>query len=347
MMLALATGGQAQGPSVVQLVPTSGWQLVRTGQLDVNAIARFGGDPAVEREYGVQKLELRYYQRGSLRADVLAEETADPVSAYGLLTFYRTEAWSPAKGLDMAFLGPSEAFLARGRTFFRIRATEGSELPREEILSLMTTIGGARLSRDETAAFPAPLPQAGLIPHSEKYVLGLEVAKRVLPDFRMDLIGFTQGAEVRVGTYATPSKTSTVLAVNYPTPQIARVRFGALESLLGINQERDSGAIYGKRSGSFVFLVLNVRGSEAAVLLDQFKVTSEVSWNEAAPEPQRFALELVRMILSVLLLVLVIVTAAVIGGVLVVLSRRVARRFFPDSGWANPEREKVIRLNLQ
>ena len=346
LVLASVPDGRAQDRVVVPLISTSDWRLVRTEAPDPSALARFTPDPAVDREYGVQKLELRHYQLGARMAEALLKEAPDPTAAYGLLTYYRTEDVTPEKGLDWVFIGPSSALMERGRVCIHVRAAEGSELTRAELRSLLIAIGGARLSREEADSFPAPLPAPGLIPHTEKYLLGLETARRVLPSFRTDLIGFTQGAEARVGTYSTAAGNSTVLAVNYPTPQVARIRFGAMESLLRINMENAPGAIYGKRGGSFVFLVLNSTSGEAEKLLKQFQVQSDVSWNERPPEPERFAMDLAKLILSIIILVIVIVTISVVTGVLMVLSRRVARRFFPDSEWANPERDRVIRLNL-
>ena len=80
------------------------------------------------------------------------------------------------------------------------------------------------------------MPQKGLVSGSEKYLMGLEAAKRVLPSFRTDLIGFEQGAEVQLGQYETGKSTSTLVSISYPTPQIARIRFGALSNFLGLNQ---------------------------------------------------------------------------------------------------------------
>ena len=346
LLFVLSPAGKAQKPSVVQLVPPPTWRLVTSGPLSVATVARFGGDPAVEREYGVKKLELRHYQQGARHAEVLIEEASDPTSAYGLLTFYRTKDSIALKGLDMAFVGPSNAIMARGQTFIRVYPSEGSKLSQEDFRSILVVLGGARLSRDEAEAYPAPLPSAGLVPGTEKYLLGMEAARRILPNFRTDLLGFSQGAEVRVGVYNVQSNDSTVLIVSYPTPQMARVRFGAMSDLLEINQDKAPGGVFGKRSGSFVFLVLSHNSGVAEELLKRFRTSSSVSWNEPAPQPERFALDLARLILSIVVLVLGIAAAAVIGGVLVALSRRVARRFFPNSGWANPDREKVIRLHL-
>lgn len=298
--------GRAQDKVVIPLIPTTDWRLVRTESPDIAALTAFNTDQAVDREYGVQKLELRHYQLGTRRAEALLEEASDPTAAYGLLTYYRTEDLTPEKGLDWAFIGASSALLARGRVCIRARSAEGSDLTRNELRALLIAIGGARLSREEAGYFPAPLPAAGLIPHTEKHLLGLEAARRVLPNFRTGLIGFTQGAEARVATYSTGAGSSTVLAVNYPTPQIARIRYGAMESLLRINLGTEPGAIYGKRGGSFVFLVLNSSSSEAEELLKRFQVTSDVSWNERTPEAERFAADLARLILSIIVLAFVI-----------------------------------------
>lgn len=340
-------GGFAQERISIPLVPAADWRLVRSESLGVDAVDRFGGDPALDREYGVGSLELRQYQLGTHRAEALMEQASDPTAAYGLLTFYRIEEQLPDKGIEMVFLGPRDAAMARGRVYIRVRAAQGSEVSRHELRALLIAIGGTRLSRNEANELPAPLPSEGLIPHTEKYLLGLEAARRVLPNFRADLIGFAQGAEARVGTYSTAVGQARVLAINYPTPQIARVRFGAMESLLGVNQDKGPGSIYGRRTGSVVVLALESGSRSAAEkLIAQFQVTSSVSWNEPAPERERFFVDLARMILAILMLVFAIALFALLTGVLVVLSRRVAKRFFPDSGWANPEREKLIRLNL-
>ena len=346
--LALGCWCRAQEQVVIPLVPAANWRLASSENVSVSAVVGFGGDPVIEREYGVKSLELRQYQLETRRSEVLVEKTADATSAFGLLTYYRTEEHQPEKDLDLVLFGPSDAIMARGAAFIRVRAGAGASVSKDELRVLLIMIGGTRLSRDEASELPAPLPSTRLIPHTEKYMLGLEAARRVLPNFRTDLIGFTQGAEAQVGKYSTEMGQATVLVVSYPTPQIARVRFGAMESLLGINLAKDSGAIYGQRTGSVVILVLdNSHRAAAEKLMAQFQVTSNLSWNEPAPEAERFALDLVRMILTILFLVFAIAAFAVIGGVLVVLSRRVAKRYFPKSEWANPEGERLIRLNLR
>ena len=67
------------------------------------------------------------------------------------------------------------------------------------------------------AGLPRPMPPKGLVPGSEKYLLGLEAAKRVLPSFRTDLIGFEQSAEVQLGQYQIGKGTSTLMSIAIPS----------------------------------------------------------------------------------------------------------------------------------
>ena len=110
-------------------------------------------------------------------------------------------------------------------------------LSESDYQALLIFVGGSKPSASAIRSLPSPMPPKGLVPGSEKYLLGLEAAKRVLPSFRTDLIGFDQGAEVQLGQYQTGKGTSTLMSISYPTPQIARVRFGALTNFLGLNQD--------------------------------------------------------------------------------------------------------------
>jgi hypothetical protein len=346
LVLGYALSASAQERVVIPLIPAASWHLVSSEPMGVDAVHQFGGDPAIEREYGVNTIVVRKYHLGAKQAEVCFEEASDPSAAYGLLTFYRSEAMEPARGIGVAFTGPSGAAMARGRFYIRARPAPDSQITENDLRALLIYIGGTR--HHDTASLPVPLPSSGLIPHSEKYLLGLEAARRLLPNFRTDLIGFSQGAEAQVGTYSVGRTRATVLALNYPTPQIARARFGAMESMLGINQNKGRDSIYGRRTGSVLILVLDASDSFAArKLMDQFQVSSEISWNEAAPQREKFIVDVVRMVLAILLLAFFISGLAVAGGVLIYLSRRVARKYFPESAWGDPEHDRLITLDLR
>lgn len=256
--------------------------------------------------------------------------------------------------MPLAECGDKGGLAARGRTFLRFIKPEGARLAADDFRALIIMVAGMRPA-EVAASLPAPLlPPEGLVPGSERYVLGPEVARRVLPGVPADLIGFAQGAEAQVGAYASdpgakgPSKPrSTVVAVSYPNFQIARQRFDRMERALGLNQQGEGGAISGRRQGSFVFLVLNAESKAAATrLLDLFKVESQVSWDQRYQGDKSVVLQMFEIIVSNLLLVCILVGLALTGGLLIALSRRVARAWFPKSEWGSPEGERLITLNL-
>jgi hypothetical protein len=330
------------------LMPAANWRLVESGPLPLSAVSNYGGDPAIEQEYGVKALELRTYQLGKTRAQVVVEPAPDATSAYGLLTFYATPAMLPKKGIDLAYGDVNSVLMARGRSFLRFLRGKDEALTEDDYLALLVFVGGTKPAADPLTTLPLLLPAKDLTPGSEKYLLGLEAAKRALPAFRTDLIGFEQGAEVQLGQYQTAKGLSTLMAISYPTPEIARVRFGALTNLLALNQERGADTLYGRRRRSFVFLVLHAGNPEtASLLMDQFRVSLGVSWDERYVTERSFTLQLIQMILAILILTVFLIAGGVVAGILFFLSRRIAAKFFPDLQWGHPDDDQLIRLNLR
>ena len=335
-------------PFVMPLVPAADWHQLDSQPLPLSAISKYGGDPAVEQEYGVKSLELRTYQLGKTQMQVVVEPAADAPSAYGLLTFYQTPAMTPEKGIELAVRDANQTLMARGKNFIRFLHGKDSPPSEADYQALLIFVGGSKPSASAMGTLPTPMPSKGLVPGSEKYLLGLEAAKRVLPSFRTDLIGFEYGAEVQLGQYKTDKGTSTLVSISYPTPQIARVRFGALKNFLGLNQDHGETSVYGTRRGSYVFLVLHA-GSEgtATALMNQFQVTEGVTWDQRYITEASFTRQLVHMILAIFLLTTFLIGACIVAGVLFFLSRRIAAKFFPESSWGHTDEDQLIRLNLK
>jgi hypothetical protein len=244
--------------------------------------------------------------------------------------------------------GPQVSLMARGRSFIRFLRPKDSHLSENEFRALLVFVGGTRPTSDSLSNLPPPLPSSGLIPGSGKYIIGPEVARRLLPNFHTDLVGFDQGAEVQVGEYFVGNSRCTLMEVSYPTPQIARIRFGAMSDSLGLNQDRGANTLYARREGSFVFLALKASNKAAATkLLDQFNVAQQLSWDERYPGDKTIGRQLFELIMGNVVLTVLLAGAGIAGGVLIVLSRRVTARFFPDWQWGHPEADRLIRLNLQ
>lgn len=348
-LIILAPLAMAQKPSAISLIPTAGWSVVGSRKADLDAVREFGGDPSVEREYGVSSLEIRTCRLGDKTLGVIVEPSTDASAAYGLLTFYQTNAMTPVAGLPLAWVGSDGALMARGRYFFRVprRATPASDLSDNDVRSLLFILANSHPPGQANASLPDSLPQRGLVPGSEKYLLGEEAARRALPSFRTDLIGFSTGAEVQMGDYSTGGNRATVLTIAYPTPQIARAKFGEMGNLLGFNQDRGPNSIFGKRLGSYLILVLHINSSAAAKpLLDMFSESGHIIQNERNPGDKPVVVQMGELILANMLFVLILSCIAIGGGVLFYLSREFAKRWLPQTQWGAQDSATIITLKL-
>jgi hypothetical protein len=338
-------------PSAIPVVPAANWRQVDSQKLPLAMAGKFDGETAVEKEYGVKSLELRTYQIGQnakSQTQVVVEAAPDPSSAYGLFTFYQTPEMTPEKDLDFTRGDANETLMARGSNFIRFLHGKDSPATPSDFHALLLFVGGSKPSANAIASLPRSMPSKGLVPGTEKYLVGLEGAKRALPSFRTDLLGFEQSAEVQLGQYQVGAGKSTLVSIGYPTPQISRIRFGAMSNLLGLNQDHGEASIYGRRSGSYVFLALNTQDPAAAkLLIDQFQVTEGVSWDQKYQTQRSFTLQVVHMILAILLLTAYLIGACVIFGLAFFISKRLAAKYFPDSNWGHTDEEQLIRLNLK
>jgi len=349
-LLWLAPAAWGQRGSAVPLIPAADWQLIGSRTAEASAVAEFGGDPAIEREYSVEAVEIRQYKLENTAATVVAETNSDASTAYGLLTFYWNEHTLPVPGISLAGISPQGAVMARGRLFFRIPRSIKAQpaLSNDNLRTLLSLLAGSQPA-SRGANLPESLPGNGLVPGSEKYLLGSVAAQRVLPSFRTDLIGFSQGAEVLMGAYSqSGSSPATVLAITYPTPQIARARYGEMESILGTNQTGEAQPFYGKRLGSFVVVVLNANSHAMATkLVDAFALSGGVVPNERYPGDKPIAVQMMELIVNNILFVFILSGVAIGGGFLVFISKRFARKWFPDSDWVEPEEGALTVLRLR
>ncbi|HEV2349635.1 MAG TPA: DUF6599 family protein [Terriglobia bacterium] len=348
-LISLAPLAKAQKPAAIPLIPAADWSVVSTSNHDLDSIGQYGGDPAVEREYGVTSIEIRHCRLDGKNVRVAVEASPDPSTAYGLLTFYRTETMTPVAGLPLAFIGTDGALLAHGRYFFRVPQPQaaGAGISDNDLSALLFMLGHSRRGKEKPLILPASLPQKGLVPGSEKYLLGEEAARRALPGFRTDLLGFSTGAEVQLGDYLTGKGRATVLTIDYPTPQIARAKFGEMAKLLALNQDRGPVSTYGRRLGSFVIMVLNADSpSTAKNLEDMFTISGQITENERYPGDKPVVLQMAELILANMIFVLILAGIAIGGGVVFYLSRAFAKRWLPKSQWGAPDEATIITLKL-
>lgn len=332
---------------VIPLLPVSSWKLGSVAKLSVEDFTQFGDQTGVDKELGVTSGSERTYSKGSLQATAIFEEAADPSSAYALYTLYQTGNPKPVRGIDLAAANSKGALMARGRYFIRVLRPPDSELTDQDFRLLLIAIGGARISAQNLQSLPRPLPRRGLEPGSEKYLLGPASSKLALPSFPANLIGFEDGVEAKAGTYTSDGSRMVLLEIDYPTPQIADLRFQQMSKALRINQGLGSAPIYGRREGPYCLLALNSKSEAAANhLLGRFKVNQVVSEIPEYPRKANMAVQVVDLILANGVLVIIISLLAIFGGIAIYLTKRLIMKLFPNSNLIRADDDILIRLKI-
>ena len=335
-------------PTIVTLVPTPQWQVTSSRPADDKALAQWGADPAIEKEYGVRALVARTYRFENHTADVLVEQALDPSAAYGLWTFYRGEGMTPVAGMPLTLASPRKALLVRGQALIRVSRSETSALTEAEYRALLKLVAGSMPGSRFLEQLPSALPARGLVPGSGKYLLGPLAAARVLPSFPANLYGFDQGAEVQTAQYSLGSSGKlTLAAINYPTPQIARAALDSISKAL--DRRSDFSAFDYRRQDNYVLVVINA-GSRAAAdqFLDQFKVSKLISQDQdPGPSERTQVVQLVQLLLANGILIMGLLVFSLVGGILVFAAKRLARKWFSDSLWVEGSQGGLIMLKLR
>lgn len=300
--LALMLGSFGSLPSAAQgLLPSSLGSWASSGapaQVSAQQIEQLANDRAnTLREYGITSGERRQYANGNDKATVTLYRMIDPSAAFGAFTFLRHP--------DMALPGPvtaaSYAAGKRGHALLVVGnlvldVDSGNHPIASADLNSLAQSVAAQADRRPYPPIASFLPKAGLIPGSERYVLGPLALAQAFPagaTNRADWAGFASSAEAIVGRYRFSNRLSgkgrpaegLLLLILYPTQQLAADRYDALSKSFALNAEPGQAggrpAVFGTRSSALIALLAGVESREtAANLLDQIHYASDVTWNE-------------------------------------------------------------------
>lgn len=299
---ALALGGLLAAPLVAQtFLPASLGAWTSSGapvQALAQQIEQLANDRAsVMREYGVSSGERREYANANDKASVTLYRMVDPSAAFGAFTFLRDPDMAlpaPVTAASYAAGKRGHALLVVGNLVIDV-ASAKREMATPDLNALAQSVA-AQADRRPYPPIATFLPREGLVPGSERYVLGpLALAQAFPPGARngTDWAGFASSAEAIVGRYRLSDKPSgkgrpaeaLLLLILYPTQQLAADRYNALSKSFALNpdpgQESDKPVVFGTRSSALIALLAGVESREtAAGLLNQVHYASDVTWNE-------------------------------------------------------------------
>jgi hypothetical protein len=194
----------------------------------------------------------------------------DPTGALALFESRRPPNATPSKLTRLAAVTPDGTLFVYGNYLLQINGT----VPSQDVLeSLYAQL--PQLDQSPLPALMASLPQSGLVPNSERYVLGPVSLERLEPRISPSLVALHLGVEAQSGRYGTPKGELTLIVFNYPTPSLAREQEGAFSKVPGV---------IAKRAGPLLAVIVQPADVDAAErVLSQVHYEANLTWNEKVP----------------------------------------------------------------
>jgi hypothetical protein len=260
-------------------------------------------DKPIWDECGLKDSETAVYQSGKDRFTLTAWQLQDTTGSLSAFDWQRPPAATPSTAAQLAVETPDSLLLVHGNYLL---AFAGYKPPKEELDALT----GSLRNLDVTVLpiLPGYLPSGGLVPNSERYILGPAGLQRFAPGIPPSVAAFHLGAEAQSGVFHSPKGDAPMVIFNYPTPQIAMQRTPDFEKIPGV---------VAKRSGPLVAVVLAPPDPDyAEKLLSQIRYQAEVTRDEYVPSRRDNIGDLVinAFILIGILLAFSVVSGFALGG---------------------------------
>jgi hypothetical protein len=273
--------------------------------------------PAVDapllQEYGFEEAEQASYSGAKGNFQAAAWRFKDSTGALAFLEFHKATASSSYQ---------------QGNYILQITGTPPDRRDLEAFY--------LDLPRYENSPLPVlkdDLPRDGLVPNSERYVLGPVSLEHFQPQISPSVAAFHLGTEAQLGTYNTPKGPMTLAIYNFPTPAFAMERYNEFQKV--------PGAI-AKRAGPLLAVIVQPPDPDAAErLLAQVAYNVNLMLDEQPGGPT--LKDSAKMILTIMLLAGIVVAICLIAGIGFGAFRVVLRRM----GWRGPESDGMITLKLE
>ena len=215
---------------------------------------------------------------------------------------YLSPADAKKSDLDkMAVAGPEGSTLVHGNYVLQF----AGRAPKQEELNLFL-LRAPRYQESPLPTLSGFLPDDGMIPNSERYVLGPVSLDRFAKSIPPSVAGFHLSAEGEYARYRGKNGDLGLLVLSYPVPNLARERAEELRKI--------SGAIV-KRTGPLVAVVPGgANADDAERLLAKVNYDATITVNEIPTHNQ--AVGLARMILNIFVLAGIILCFCLVSGLL-------------------------------
>jgi hypothetical protein len=333
----------------------------------VKGAVEHSGDPAVAdavnvpvlKEYGFVRLERAAYTRDDGRnLTIRAMVFEDTSGAYGAFTYY------DSPDMEEETIGERGAFQNNRVLFYQGNVLVDAVFDRTSVMSasqlrqLAGLLPQPESGKRNAPSLPEYLPKRisdsspALERSTTKYVLGPVTLDRVGSPLAAGVVDFTSGAEVVMAKYAANAGDSTLMLVEYPTPQIAAERLRQIDAAHKITQQQpgvapivDVGPFFDARTGPIIVVAAGpLSQSEARSLMAAISYEADVTWNENTYVSKKD--NLANFLFNAIILCGIVVGLALVAGVAFGGLRVLVKRLFPDSVFDRPEAVEFISLHL-
>jgi hypothetical protein len=362
VVLLMGTAFAGEGARATQATPNTtailpqqfaGWQISGSAQTSKDPAVADSVNAALLKEYGFTDFESGTYVRDDGRKlTIKAARFADASGAYGAFTYYKMPQMlketieTQGSSLNERVLFYRGSVLVDA-TFEKLSAMSTAEL-RDLSDALPLPPGNAR----NLPVLPQYLPKPGYVKNTAKYVLGPIGLEKITSPLSSQLVDFSVGAEVALGTYQTSDGVATLMLISYPTPQIAAEHLRKIDAARqpdapqqGSPALLNGDAMFDKRTGPMVVLVAGtISQAEARALLGAVNYEADVTWNENTYTGRKNNLG--NLLLNVFLLCAILIAFSAVAGLAFGGIRVLFTRILPERVLHREQELEFISLNL-
>src|SRR3974390_1125355 len=183
-------------------------------------------DQALYNEYGLLASEQAEYSKPATQTTPAQHFTAtawhmrDSTGAMAVFQSRRPAGAAQDTPTQLAARTSDGVILAFGNYVFQFTGDVPKPDELEELYNQVPELEQAALP-----ALPGFVPREGVIPNSERYILGPVSLQRFEPRIAPAIAAFHLSAEGQLAKYDSPKGPMTLVVFEYPTPNIARERY--------------------------------------------------------------------------------------------------------------------------
>jgi len=227
-------------------------------------------DESLWSEYGLQEAEQAQYESDSQKFTATAYRLQDSTAALGAFDWQRPFDAKKSELSQLAVQTGNRTMLAHANYLL---VFEGYKPQVAELDTLFQSL--PKLDQSPLPALPGYLPAAGLVPNSQRYVVGPAGLAAFDSGIPAGVAAFHLGSEAQIANYRAAGGEMKLAIFNYPTPTIARERLAEMQKLP---------TAIAKRSGPLVAVILAPpNADDAERLISQVRYQAAISWDQYVP----------------------------------------------------------------